>query len=62
MITNLDKANEQYESYKDMITLFKNENAVLAASMLEGMSKQIEDSLRKESIGRTLDSLKVEFY
>jgi len=62
MLKNLDKDNAQYKTYYDLISVFLEENALTAAGMLDGMAKQIEDSLRKESVGRTLDTLKVEFY
>lgn len=58
----LDPASPQYENYKAIVELFKDETIFNTKEIIDGMKGEIQMIADKELKSRKLDTLKTEFY
>lgn len=54
----LDPTSPQYEEYKNIIAIFKDEDVFSSRELIEGMKGEIESLIMNEMKGRKLDTLK----
>lgn len=60
--TQLDKNSPKYDVYNKVLQILNGETISTAVSMLEGMSQQIDSTIRKEMSGRKVTSLDIQLY
>ena len=60
--SKLDKTSPQYEDYKKILELFKDEDVYATRELIEGMKGEVESMITAELKERKLDSLKTNFF